>query len=432
MAAVSDNPRRTAELLASTVGFELLSDELGRDVESSLRAALASGAVLHDGADPLLIFRKAIADAIVAIQRSPRDQLFQDFLLKGPYEKEGPIPPEARNQRLSDDQTHAAITLVFSYMVNCFKGAVAELLAVAPCLEILKRLQARGTIPKDARLYVGDSVRSRRLRGTRFAKGADMHIILPGRNRRPLRTVTVAGVAEIKSYRMSGVRLQKQLSKHLQRARRGLKVKGVTSPVAQPFVGIGPKRKAVRIAVMPANWTLPRTIRFAKSESGRRLILEPPSPPQPKDHIEEAHHDRWMITLRWSEEALEAVAHEMTFWYMETLGELIYAGGVPWEWSEMSPAEAGRNAAKEKLYYAILRCRPGSKQEQRAIALYNSYGFGYALGTSFKDVQGRRQMLRPEDLDEIAANGQTKSGCRLAQTGSRTVFGRQHERRQVL
>ena len=112
------------------------------------------------------------------------------------------------------------------------------------------------------------------------------------------------------------------------------------------------------------------------------------------------------------QEALAAAAYDMTFWYMEKVGEVIYAQGLPRDWSDMTPAQAGRNAAKMMLYYAILRCRT-PRENQRAIALYNSYGFGYALGMSFRDAHGRRQMLWPEDLDEIIAHGRTNEGCRL-------------------
>jgi len=76
----------------------------------------------------------------------------------------------------------------------------------------------------------------------------------------------------------------------------------------------------------------------------------------------------------------------------------------------MNPAEAGRNAAKMMLYYAILRCRT-IREEQRAIALYNSYGYGYALGMNYKNTEGRREMLWPQDLDQILVAGKTESGC---------------------
>jgi hypothetical protein len=44
----------------------------------------------------------------------------------------------------------------------------------------------------------------------------------------------------------------------------------------------------------------------------------------------------------------------------------------------------------------------------------NAYGFGYAIGTSFKDAAGRRQMLWPQQLREIEAAGKTEDGFRLA------------------
>jgi hypothetical protein len=102
----------------------------------------------------------------------------------------------------------------------------------------------------------------------------------------------------------------------------------------------------------------------------------------------------------------------MTFWYMEKVGEVVFAQSRPKEWENMSPADAGRNAAKMMLYYAIPQCRT-DRDNQRAIALYNSYGFGYALGMNFKNAEGRREMLWPQDLDEILSAGKTKSGCNI-------------------
>ena len=81
-------------------------------------------------------------------------------------------------------------------------------------------------------------------------------------------------------------------------------------------------------------------------------------------------------------------------------------------WEKMTPSEAGQNAVKMMLYYALLRCRTG-REEQRAIALYNSYSFGYALGMNFRNEKGRREMLWVEDLDEILTAGKTKHGCIL-------------------
>jgi hypothetical protein len=102
----------------------------------------------------------------------------------------------------------------------------------------------------------------------------------------------------------------------------------------------------------------------------------------------------------------------MTFWYMEKVGEVIYAKSIPKGWEDMTPAEAGRNAVNVMLYYALLRGRT-AHEEQRAIALYNSYCFGYKLGMNFRNAEGRHEMLWPQDLDEILVTGKTKHGCRL-------------------
>lgn len=51
-----------------------------------------------------------------------------------------------------------------------------------------------------------------------------------------------------------------------------------------------------------------------------------------------------------------------------------------------------------------------ARRLSRAIALYNTYGFGYALGMNFRNPKGRREMLWNQDLDEIALNGRTANG----------------------
>jgi hypothetical protein len=143
------------------------------------------------------------------------------------------------------------------------------------------------------------------------------------------------------------------------------------------------------------------------------VSVDSAAPSGQEDQTVPTARNAWRIVLKWSKEALAQAAYDMTFWYMEKVGEFVYRGGVPREWPEMTPAEAGRNGVKMMLYYAILRCR-SQRLSQRAIALYNSYGFGYALGMNFRNKRGVREMLWPEDLKEIAAAGRTEHGCRIA------------------
>ena len=178
-------------------------------------------------------------------------------------------------------------------------------------------------------------------------------------------------------------------------------------------MGSGKNRRVERIAVLPSAWKLPRSFRFEEPGSSRLLHVDAGEPPRQDDEVVQTGDNEWRTTLKWSAEALAEAAFEMTFWYMEKIGEVIYSNSVPEGWEEMTPAQAGRNAAKMMLYYAIMRCRT-MRQEQRAIALYNSYGFGYALGMSFRNAEGRREMLWPRDLDEILSAGKTTSGCILS------------------
>jgi hypothetical protein len=363
--------------------------------------------VFHAGSDPLSIFREALSESIHTIETNERNVLFQRFLRDGPYEDSGKIPPKMVSKRLSDDETAAAIRFIYYRVINYFQGALGELLAAAPCCKVLRRLKREGALTKTAKLYAGDVVGLRRQNRKGILKGADFHILIEKPN-----GVTVAGVAEVKSYFQSEKSLKAQLDKHIVRTKEGLRVNDTNYPPENISVGYRKKRQVVRIVVLPDDWKLPRTFRFEATKHGRSLHVDPCVPAKRDDQIERIEDDRWQITLKWSKEALAAAAFEMTFWYMGKIGEVLHSYGVPKEWSEMTAAQAGRNAAKMMLYYAILRCRT-KFESQRAIALYNSYGFGYALGINFKNVEGKREMLWPDDLDKILVDGCTKQGCRL-------------------
>ena len=377
---------------------------------------MARGAVFQGGTDALSIFRATVQDSIRDIEKHKRGRLFQRFLREGPYEGTGDIPIELRSQRLTDDETASAITFIYSFMVNSFKGAVTELLAASACHRLIKQMCLSGMLLPSARLYVGDSVMVLGEVGRSVSKGADLYVlVLDGQVPKAPR-VTVAGVVEVKSGSTSSVAMCRQMDRHVLRAKRGLRVGGMDYPADMVCLGKKPDMSILRITVQPSDWKLPRKFTFENTERGRLLHVEGALPPLSDDVITKLSADRWHIALKWSKEAIAQAAYEMTFWYMEKVGERIYADRnvMPKDWREMTPAEAGRNAAKMMLYYAILRCRT-ALEEQRAVALYNSYGFGYALGMHFRNAAGRREMLWPEDLDEILSSGRTRSGCRIGE-----------------
>jgi hypothetical protein len=269
--------------------------------------------------------------------------------------------------------------------------------------------------------------------GKGVLKGADMHALVVHGQPTAAPSVTVAGVAEVKSGRKSADAMCRQLDQHILRTMHGVRVAGVAYPAAQISLGCGPKKNILRITVQPSDWRLPRTFRFENTERGRLLRVDETETPHEDDQVTNLRDDRWHITLKSSKEAIAQAAYEMTFWYMEKVGEIIYSDpdAMPKDWLEMTPAEAGRNAAKMMLYYAILRCRTAS-ENQRAIALYNTYGFGYALGMSFRNAEGRREMLWPQDLDEILRSGKTKHGCRIEKFYSSRIESHPEESKPLL
>lgn len=402
----------TTQGLAHSVGFEVLGDDLARDVEAALRLAIDEKVVFPAPPDPLTIFQKTLATSIREVDTDPRGRLFQRFLRDGPYEKIGAIPADLIGKRLTDDETAVAIAFIYSHMVNSFKGSLAELLAIPPCIEILGRLQRAGKLPSEARIYHGDSITVRLPNRSGTAKGADLHILVNERGEPFPEHVLIMGVVEVKSYIRSQLRLRRQLARHLSRTIHGLCIADPSGGPNTIVPGVEVTDRPAMIGVVPASWKLPREFHFDMRQGKRQLRVEAGSPPNDGNQIVQSAPDEWRVTLRWSQEALAAAAYLMTFWYMEKVGEEIYAGGLPERWREMSAAEAGRNAVKMMLYYAILRAR-SARESQRTIALYNTYGFGYALGMNFRNNDGKRDMLWPEDLEEIAADGATRHGCTI-------------------
>lgn len=399
-------------VIHSSVEFKLLGAKFGSDLESSLNASLLSGAVFQSGSSPLAILHQAIMESIGEIHLNSSAALLPRFLKDGPYENFGDIPSMMKGKRLTDDETASVIKLIHVRMTSCFMGSLAKLLAVSPCLHILRKLQAENRISPEARLFVGDAVWAASLDTTEFSPSADLHILTESRTQSANGKVTIGGVAEVKSRYCSPQLMQSRLKRHLDRGARGLVIGTNEYSSGQITLGYGKYRQAAVITVLPSRWTLPRKFWFEEKNERKFLHIDDGIPPYPKDSIERHGPTKWQVTLRWSQEALSAVAYEMTFWFLEKLGEVIYAAGVPREWKKMTAAQAGQNAAKMMLYYAILRCRTPI-EEQRAIALYNTYGFGYALGMNFRNKLGLRKMLWVQDLNEIIANGCTKTGCKI-------------------
>jgi len=72
-----------SQSLSSTVGFDLLGDDFGTDVERAVNTALKTGAVFPGGGDALAIFQNTLAASIRDIENDERRRLFQRFLRDG-------------------------------------------------------------------------------------------------------------------------------------------------------------------------------------------------------------------------------------------------------------------------------------------------------------------------------------------------------------
>lgn len=378
------------------LGFELVHGALGDDLRTAMRCALDAGAVTPDGATPLAVFRAGLGRAIGAIENDKRKPLFERFLTDGPYWDEGDIPADKASEVLSDEETAIVIRYVTQHMRNCFQGFIAESLAAGALTDLLAGLRGERRVPGRTRLYLGDAALARGVGDAPRRKAADAHFVT-----RNSIMWAVQGVAEVKSFRPRPDRVARQLEAHVRRAKRGL---ALMDRSGRPDVA----PECIRVLVVPAHWRLSRTIRFEQRGETRLLTQPDDVPTAASDQVEWTGKRDVRITLRWSREAIAQAAYEMTFWHMSRVGEHVFAGERN-KWPEMTPEAAGRNAAKQAMYYAIIRARTRTEW-QRAIALYNTYGFGYALGMNFRDQEGKRQMLWPEDLDQIAATGANKDG----------------------
>jgi len=377
---------RSRKIRAAISNFPLAGD-LWRSISTALESPRVhlAGRPTVDG-----VFTRSLNAAVRDIREHPRGKLFRRLIEHGPHLPDDPEAPDSDGETvLSDPECGQAVEFIYSHMVNRFKGELAELLALEPCLELLRHLRQVKREPTGTEVYWGDTIQERllpdRAGKERWGKGADGLLVEP----RPPCGVHVRGVVEVKSMRRSTRRVLGQIGHHVERLGGGVRLGDTRYPGQE----VSLSRNLVKIAVVPSTWRLSREWHWDKGDHGGNVMVFPePSGPPVDTSIDQLGPDLWKITLAWSQEALEQAAYEMTFGYMAQVGEHVYTGKpLPKGWEDFTPAEAGRNAVKAALYYMPLR--PLSpRQERLAVRLYNVYGFGYPLGV---DTRG---MLWPSDL----------------------------------
>jgi len=346
------------------------------------------------------VFRQSLDAAIRDIERHPRGKLFQRLIEYGPRRGEEDRVSESNGRTLlSDPECETCVEFIYSHMVNRFKGELAEVLALPPCIALVRELQRLGDLPGDIRLHWGASVGERRraahaghvdsVSWADFTKGADGLITqeTAGTQTRSRPALTLLGVVEVKSMACSPARVFGQIDRHIGRLAGGLML-GQATYLEVSMV----PADVIRIMVVPSTWRLSRQWQMVEEKEGRRLVLPDPEVPPVDTQVARLGVNRWKITLAWSREALEQAAYEMTFWYMSKVGRAVYERKpLPDAWCGMTPEAAGYNAIKEALYYMLLR--PLRRRKDRlATRLYNVYSFGYPAGAD------SGKMLWPEDF----------------------------------
>jgi len=391
--ATTDTSTRIAAIISNPV--------LVCAIVRSISAAVSSTFVhLPSGTNVWDVFKWSLDAAIRDIQSHPRGRLFRRLIQFGPLNPDAPETAGSTGEGvLSDPECGSCIDFIFSHMVNRFKGELAELLALEPCIQLVQQLIRQQVLPINVQLFWSDTVQeTRHIRETgqpqnrhwgSFGKGADGLLINPLSDRDGVSQfgLELCGVIEVKSMRRSLERIRQQVQSHIARLEGGVRLEGRIWPApAIDANGI------VAIMVFPSIWKLSRTWRWSDSTGPRLMVLYEQNIPPLASNIELLDRGLWKITLAWSQEALEQAAYEMTFWYMSQVGRHVYTDNtLPSEWKGMTPASAGCNAIKMMLYYMMLRYIT-KRQERRATKLYNIYCFGYPLGVDAEE------MLWPEDL----------------------------------
>ena len=406
--------RPSNEEIALIIGNPALASTIHSSVASALKCPLVH---LVGSKSVWDVFKRSLDAAIRDIEEHPRGKLFRRLIEYGPH---NPDDPEALSSddetTLSDIECGSCVEFIYSHMVNRFKGELAELLALDPCLTLIQRLQQDGHLPSGTHLYWGEMVQERyqtiiasgecNTGWGSFKKGADGLLVeqIPIQQGKSHNAPKIHGVVEVKSMTRSKKKVIDQINRHIVRLCGGVKLgEKEWSPDDIHFAHFKNTKKndsgLIRIIVLPSTWKLSRGWHSVKTDKGRKMVFPELSEPQIQTRIEELEPNLWNITLAWSQEALNQAAYEMTFWYMSQVGAHVYTKKrLPKEWEYMTPEQAGYNAIKMMLYY-ILLCHISERQERLANRLYNVYCFGYPLGVD------RKEMLWPEDFPDEEDNG---------------------------
>lgn len=382
------------------------NESLAVDVYNSIDVAVDTPFVeIGIGMKVWNVFERSLNVAMRDIEKHPRGILFQRLVQYGADRSKQPGASQDNPKTvLSDEECGSCLEFIHSHIVTRFKGELAELLALTPCIRLLEQLFSNGLLAPATRLYWADEVQERwKIRDATeseetkwgsFTKGADGLLAQPTNRSDGCeeQSISVQGVVEVKSISLSRNRILAQIDRHVSRLSGGVSLGGTAWP---PEVITVDKSSFVRILVVPRTRRSSRSQTTCEVYGNERTAESGLSEPQAQNVTMELSPGVWQISLGWSQEELDEAAHAMTYWYMSQVGIYVDTRGcLPTIWDHMGSEEAGRNAMKEALYYMLLR--PITTRQQRiATRLYNIFSFTYPVGTA------RAEMLWSDHTDNL-------------------------------
>jgi hypothetical protein len=328
------------------------------------------------------------------------------------------------DSQLTDEELVDIFEFIYSYLVNQFKGELAELLAWPILNDFIDLLTKRGRAPAGTQVVPGSLIEERRAKDgvlqRGWYKGADALLVLradaatgSGSAHRPEDSLAVIGVVEIKSYRPRRADVLFQLRSHLRRLSMGFRLSGSEVDPSRAFVGFVERGGRVRYA------SLTKRVPVAWLE---RLVIRPSRKDRQARPVVMWGTRTWVAELVPDAVDLAEAGYRFADWFLGKAGaELFRSPGhpgllsdaerVPNPWPHMSPEEAARNALRQAMFVVgtreIFEAGRGraAKRVRRARAtfrwLYNALCYGY------QRASGNHLQFPEEhpDLPRITAGG---------------------------
>ncbi len=227
-------------------------------------------------------FRFAMDDVVRVIREKHgrRFDLFKQFIVNGSLLPSWDTSSKNSGHPLNDEEVASCIDFITGQMVTKFQGKLAELLSIAPIIEIVRGLDVNWVFPQNVSIVLGSDIRCRPqiIRGKLveggYPKGVDGPDIIAFRKTCCGR-IQILLVGEIKSMRVSFSSLRRQMAKHLTAISRGLSIRGKWYDRDKILMGMPCRRKGegrvIQVYVRPSSWHLTRKFHLVPDAQGATL-----------------------------------------------------------------------------------------------------------------------------------------------------------------